>query len=262
MPDPPEPLEWKIPLLERLKPVFLTLILAGPFLWMITLAILQFAILPHWTNPRRGKLAAALVAPVALAFACRSFLKRYHSVVYRHGCLELGRGLATDVIPTTDVVALIGVVGVNLDGGPMIAWKRLTILTWDRHYSLEFHRYANAWLYRSLRPLCPQAWGLPWRGQLEPPSNASRAHGRGVNTIIIGTLQKYYRKQIGRTLSAALILAATSIAALIWIVRNANTNDAALKVLMYLIVAIVLAVLLLAETRRASHVLREISKSV
>jgi hypothetical protein len=200
-----------------------------------------------------------LVAPIAVGAAARSYFGRYHSVVYRLGCLELGRGLATDVVPVTEVVAFIGVGGINLDGGPMIAWKRLAILTCHGQYSLEFHRYANAWLYRSLRERCPRAWGLPWRGVLEPPSGSGRALGRAGNTTSIEIVQKYYRRQVARTLTVALTLGAGSIGGFGWIAMNARVEDHALKVLIWLIVFAVIAALLFAEARRSLGVLREIS---
>lgn len=163
-------LELMEPPLERLKVAFQGLIFGGVFGWAAMVGALQFWILPHETNQRRAALAAVLVAPIVLGVIWHAGCRRYHAVRVEPDRIELRRGTTCDQLRAADVLGLIGLGGINLDGGELVARKRLVILTDERRYVLAFHRENNAELYRVLRDACRLAWGVPYPARLEPPT--------------------------------------------------------------------------------------------
>ena len=254
-----EPLTWKIPLTELMKPVFASLLLWGLGLWIATVFVFQFALFPDWSHPQRARLSAILVMPMAIFMAYLRFSRRCHTVIDRKGFLELGQGFRSKEIPVSQVVGLIGLGGVNLDGDELIVWKNLVILTWDGCEILEFHHQDNAWLYRILRGVCRTAWGLPFNGHLEPPMDGPR-NGRGVNSVAIERILGYYRWEVAKTLIATVILLIGALIVILWLIPRAGGDGRIAKGLLWLAIFAAISLLMLRDAWRNSRVLREIDR--
>jgi hypothetical protein len=203
-------------------------------------------------------LATILVAPFALWVAIRDFLRRYYAVSFRGGYLEINRAGGSQLILASDVIGLVGLGGVNLDGGEMVAWKRLVVLTWDDHFSLEFNRHDNAWLYQSLRKRCPHAWGIPFRGHLQPSPQQEETASE--NMVALRRLEGYYRGRIIRSLILSLALGIGCIAGIALMIASPRIGDRTPRGAIWLVVLTIIAILSIVDVMRSRRVLSEIAQ--
>jgi hypothetical protein len=72
-------------------------------------------------------------------------------------------------IPTSDIRLIAAEGGVNLDGGEMLVWRRNHVATERARYTLRLSPRENARFYEGVLAFCPQAVGLPYRGDLHLP---------------------------------------------------------------------------------------------
>jgi hypothetical protein len=227
--------------------------LMGVVLWMALIAALQFWLLPGATNLQRGALAATIAVPAALGMAVWRFVRVHHTILVFPEVLELRHVVGSDVVVLSDVLGLIGLGGISLDGGELLVWKRVVILTDNRRWSVSLTPAGNAALHRALRSHCRWAWGLPFRGSIEPPEEEAAARAAP------HSLGRFYRRQCLRSLLLGLILAVGCAAGGAGLRSRPGLDATRLKAVAWLIVGLVVGFLLLANAGRELRTLRRIT---
>ena len=76
-----------------------------------------------------------------------------------------------------DVVFITGIGGVNFDGGDIIQWKYILLVTKRSSYRLRFKEACSTCFIELLR-VCPEATAVPYQGPIRWPQSAQigRAH--------------------------------------------------------------------------------------
>ena len=247
------------PRADRLLTAAVQLLIVGVFGWMAVLGALQFWAPPRWTNQRRAEVAAVLVAPLAVFWTWRGYVGRYHTVVVRPDAIELRKGRTRRRVRPSDVLALVGDGGIDLGGGDLIVWKRLSILTAEGRDVLEFHQRDNAAIYRALHATCPRAWGLPFPARLEPPDPAARPDGAAASRVGLGMIGRSLRRRIGRNAALGLGLVVGCLA-VVWLVSRSPAAAESAKGLVFPIVGVVVGMMLMADAVRCSRVARTVRR--
>ena len=227
--------------------------LTGVVLWVALVAALQFWLLPGETNPRRAALAAAVAVPASLGVAAWGFVRGYHTILVFSDVMELRRGVGSDEVVLSDVLGLVGPGGISLDGGELLVWKRVVVLTDDRRWSVSLTPAGNAALYRALRVHCRWAWGIPFRGSIEPPEEEAAAR-----TALRRSAAFSAGNSSGRCSSARPWPPAARRAGA-WLLSRPGLDDTRLKAVAWLVVGLVAGFLVLANAGRELRTLRRIT---
>lgn len=159
----------------------------------------------------------------------------------------------------SDVLALVGDGGIDLGGGELIVWKRLSILTADGRDVLEFHHRDNAAIYRALHGACPRAWGLRFPAKLEPPDPAGRPGGGAASRLGLGLIGRSLRRRIVRDAALGSGMVVTCLA-LVWLASRSPASAESGKGLIFLIVGVVVGMLLMVDAARCSRVARTVRR--
>jgi len=238
----------------------------GIALWMATILVLQELLLPQLTPPQRAGSALLVALPGALMASWRRYCGRYHTITLSPGLLEFHRGTRVEQISPSEVRALLGLGGISLDGGEIVVWKKLILLTEDGNRPVALGADENASCYDHLRQMCPLAWCAPFRGDLEWPHAEVQPFEPGDMSFSLAILRRYYARQMAKTFFLAVGWTLGSIAASVCVLTHAEFNGDVAKGLAWLVVFVIVGIFLLAivvrqfpvllRIRRAEHALR------
>ena len=245
---------FEIPIKNHIIIHVLHALLLFGLLWPIFVGFLQFSIVPSWTNYDRAYLALFLASPIAILIGTRRFLREYRRVECRMGCLELIAPGNRAVIPVTDVIGIVGVGGISLDGGELVNWKGIVILTWFSRHVVGFPPEENSQLFRELRLCSPHAWALPFRGEIEAPLRTRRVAGADKNSL--GRIVAEYRRQFARLASFGVSLATITAAIIFAITFAPRAGETFDTLFAWVCVLLFTSFLLLFEAFRAWRVIR------
>ena len=135
------------------------------------LTLFQEVLLPHWEPPARFNLAIGVSIPVGAAVALmrnrwRTFgMSLYSDVLVIH---RLASPVTCDV---NDIIALVGMSGIDLSGGELITWKRLVFITAQGRHILAFEPEINSQIYAAVIEFCPHCVGIPYPAERVDNSN-------------------------------------------------------------------------------------------
>jgi hypothetical protein len=155
-------------------------------------------------------------------------------------------------IPLADIRLLAGEGGISLSGGEMLIWKKTHVITPTQRYTLRLSPAANTRFYTNLLQNCPQAVGIPYKGQLhlpQCPPNADPAEF--LSSALTLTRRELNRQSLMALVFALLcLLAAIGLVALtITVAKEANprntTDNSAFKLGLWALIAFVLSALFL-----------------
>lgn len=136
--------------------------------------VLQEIVLPDATPQFRFLLGLFLAVPIALLVAWRRFAVRIHCVFVSPSQIELRRQQGVQTISSARVRGLLGLPGISLDGGEIIVWSKLVILTPEGNHRIGLGKQLTPGCYRALRRACGRAWAIPFRGHVSPPQGVFR----------------------------------------------------------------------------------------
>ena len=257
-----EPLQsWSWSQASRLLDAAVVWFLSCIVLWVAILAALQYWFAPHLTNHTRAGLAALIAVPAAVCVALLMHARRYERIALYPDRIDLRRGGLVEEILYSDVIGLVGRGGINLDGGEMLVWKKLFVLTEDRRRCLEIHHEVNAGLYHYLREHCSKSWGIPFRGTLESPKSDRRTNSDFAMAVSLGQLGRFYRLQVTKTATIGLAVASISLAGLVAVWVFAGINSDTSKGIGWLIVGVVAGALVLSDALRNATVMLRIQRA-
>ena len=248
------------PELSRLLEASRRLLLGGGFGWIAGVCALQFWAAPGWSPPQRGLASAVLVGPIVQAWVWRDDMRKIRAVVVRPEAIELhGRG-SCDRVRCSDVLALVGDGGVNLDGGELVDWKRLTIATDAGRHVLRFDAETNAELYDALRMVCPRAWGLRFPPRLDEPDPSLRPDGSTASRVGLGVIAARLRSRIVWKAGFGLVLATGGLAMAGLLAARGAVGAIDARGLVALIVGVGAGLSLTADAARSFQVLRMVRR--
>jgi len=212
--------------------------------------------------PRPALVAAAAVGiAVALRLPRRRLLREI--VIDRDvlGLIDL-RG-ETESIPLDRVTAVTGEAGLTFDGGEILIWKWVRVITHDASFRLRLDEQSEHF-YRSMLQRSGQAIGISYIGEVHLPTSSQQTRREQVEIV-----EKVIRRQVGGTMAwsgGLLLISAASIIGLVYAYSAAprENHDDLAQLSIFVIVVCAAAVLLAAysikrgwSARRTLHRLRE-----
>jgi hypothetical protein len=194
--------------------VFFDLLFWGLGTWMGVIAVLQFVFLPAWTPPQRAFPAAIVALVVAPLIAARRWFFQFHTVAAALGNIDLRRAVGAVHLPSAEVVALIAVPGFNWkqidnlsdDVKRLVSWRKLVVLTERGRHPLPFEAEECPQIYEALRVFCPSAWGIPYPGNLEPPSKEEPSPNQVERVRSLKRIRRFYRFQSAKNALVGITL--------------------------------------------------------
>jgi hypothetical protein len=230
-------------------------------LCLLVTLILQEGLLPQAAPSTRATLAALVALPAAAVIAARHYTGRYHTVRITADVVRLFRGRHEDRVDPAAVRGLVALPGISLDGGEMVVWKALLVLTDYRQYRLHFDAAPNAECYRALRAVCPHAWGAPFAGELERPTGSTRAEALPAQLAALTRLVGAIRRDILRAFLAGAGLVFGSLAAAAGVLLNSEFDGDVAKGLVLLIMFIAVGTFLMGHALGRIGVVRRMGRA-
>ena len=121
-----------------------------------------------------------------------------------------------------EIRGLIGRAGPCFDGGDMVVWRSLVVLSESgRRHVLKFHPQVNEQLFRALMQLCPHTVGVPFRGE---PEASSGVVGADVGACV-GGIRKVLTAHLIRLASFAALLLTSSIVVCVLAILSENDDQ-------------------------------------
>ncbi|MBI1311135.1 hypothetical protein GC176_07485 [bacterium] len=155
--------------LSRVVRAVMIAAVAGIIILISTLVILQFALSPDWTPQDRFTVAVSAAIAGAVILGVLLYLQRTYGITILRNEILIYRGRRTYVVPASDVLAAIGVAGVDISGGELLVWKSIVLATNSRTYTLRFGPDVNLQVIGPILGVCEQCVGLPY-----PPDGVYR----------------------------------------------------------------------------------------
>jgi hypothetical protein len=119
------------------------------------------------------------------------------------------------VVPCADIVLVIAEGGISLDGGEMLPWKRNVVITRTGRHIQHGTPPANAAFFAQCMNLCPQALGIPFKGEWRMPQCPEGVDPAAFLRDGLGRARAELSRQAGRAVMAALLALAVAIGATI-----------------------------------------------
>lgn len=164
-------LTFEIPFRNRLIIVGYLLFATWGIALFAILLFLQEFLLRGWRPPARFSLSAFLALPIA-AIVGWVHNSRWNYRLTISDSIEITRHQLTVSLCPDDVVGIVGVGGLNLDGRKFFAWKHVLIVTDQDVHRLSLGYESSESCCEGLRRVSTNAWTIPFRGEISPPAFA------------------------------------------------------------------------------------------
>ena len=154
-------------------------------------------------GPMDVPILAGFAGLGALFGACCYDWNRWYRVALGPDCIELFRPGRRVVVDPRNVLALMGVGGVNLTGGEMVLCKRVLVVTRRGVLKIDFKEQSDG-LYELLLELCPGAVGIPFRGPFRYPQPADPDLRRTIHDAV-PVIRRHLWRQVWLALFSAVV---------------------------------------------------------
>lgn len=252
-------LDIQIPLTLRLIETGFRLLWYGLVLWIGLLFLLQEWLLPNWSPPERADLSAAIAIPLAAVLAGLAFYRKYYRIVISDR-IELRRLNSVTTIQPSEICGMVGLGGANIDGGEMIVWKHIMIVTAENTYRLSFGYEHNPLCYEAIRQVAARAWCLPFCGVLEQPIEMD-SYDNSELMLSIERMRKVFRSSIIRSTMGGVAFVSGAIAIGAGLYFAPEFAKAQAMAVVWLIVAFIIGMLLFAGSVRDLKTLAKIRRT-
>jgi hypothetical protein len=251
---------YHVPRLQRLLGAGLVFMNCCVGLWIVILVLWESVLQLPLTPPQRMLLAAFPACPGALSLAWWHYRRRNHLIVITPELLEIHHANVVNEILPSEVIGLIALPGISLEGEEMMVWKKVVIVTLYKSYAILLGAEENARCFEDLRQCCLYSWTLPFRGDLVPPAKCNRQDRYEHQSVELACLERFYRRQIVTVFWLAAGSICGGLAVIIALVTHGQVEGLA-KAITWSIVLFVVGVLLFGRGWQQTTLLKRIRKA-
>ncbi|MFO0817738.1 MAG: hypothetical protein U1A77_07350 [Pirellulales bacterium] len=154
--------------LDRYGAVAPTFVVSAAAAFMGFNLLCRFVLLADWPHQERSRLALLPVPVVTLIASWLHYRLRVYGITLTSTSLQLHSDWRGVVIPTTELIGVVGMPGLDLHefSGDIIQWKKLLLITTEKSLQISLPLPQMMELYQAIVFLCPWMIGVPYPPKL------------------------------------------------------------------------------------------------
>jgi hypothetical protein len=189
-----------------------------------------------------------LIIPPPIALLITFYLplpKRWHEAWFFKDRLVLICDNTEQTLQYIDPTLIVGLGGINLDGGELLVWKRTKVKTRDAVYEIQLEPATNADCFEELTKRCELAIGISYNDDIRLPDLIGKSESHKLRAEVLQIVVQEFRKQlieiaigtvVWGVLTAGLIILAVNAYA--FAATSSTSQDSIAKVVIAAIVGI------------------------